>query len=95
MRIHMNSFNNWANYIDIENIPIDKWFHTTLVYKKSALEVYVNGNLFKKMPFLKGDLPYQNFQNIYIFNRFNGVDFNSIPASKKSASAFEFGSYPK
>jgi len=69
MRIHMNSFNNWANYIDIENIPVDKWFHTTLVYKKSSLEVYINGNLFKKMPFLNGDLPYQNFQNLYIFYR--------------------------
>jgi hypothetical protein len=82
MRIFMSSFNNWANYVDIQNIPVDKWFHTALVYKKAGLEVYINGNLFKKIPFLNGDLPYQNFENVYIFNRFNGTLPVTVPAVK-------------
>ena len=81
MRIHMNSFSNWSKHIDIENIPIDKWFHAAIIYRNAAIEVYINGNLFKKMAFLKGDLPYQNFQNLYIFNRYNGsMNASSIPA---------------
>jgi hypothetical protein len=69
MVVHMNSFNDWRKCVEIPNIPVDKWFHVALVFRKSAMEVYINGNLSKKMPFQGGDVPYQNFGNVYVFNR--------------------------
>lgn len=67
LRIIMNTYRNAYTYMDIENIPVRKWFHCTIVCHKNALEVYINGNLRKKLPF-EGTLPYQNFQNLVLFN---------------------------
>lgn len=82
MVIHMNSFTNWRKSVDIPNIPVDKWFHCALVFKKAALEVYINGNLTKKMPFSGGDIPYQNFGNIYVFSRQRPTKNSNIDALK-------------
>lgn len=66
LRIIMNSYRNPYTFIDVENIPVRKWFHIALVCRKNSLEIYINGNLRKKMPF-EGTLPYQNFQNLTLF----------------------------
>jgi hypothetical protein len=67
LRVVMGSFDNAYNYIDIENIPVKKWFHVVLNYKKSALEVYINGKLVNKLLFDES-LPYNNYGNINIFS---------------------------
>jgi len=83
MRVVMNSFKNWRKYIEIDNLPIDKWFHVALVYRGNSLEVYINGNLRSKMAFENGDLPYQNFQDIVVFNQDNRAFGNTTnPAYK-------------
>ena len=69
MVIHMNSFSDWRKHVEIPNIPVDKWLHCAIVFRNSALEVYINGNLSKKMPFADGDLPYQNIGNVTVFSR--------------------------
>lgn len=68
IRIYMNATNTWNKYIDIENIPLKKWFHLVLVCRKNSLEVYLNGNLSKKLNF-ESALPYQNFGNYYVFSQ--------------------------
>lgn len=67
MRVAMNTYANPYTYIDIDNIPVQKWFHTAIVCQKNSLEVYINGNLRNRIDF-KGTLPYQNFQDIYVFS---------------------------
>ena len=67
MRIILNSINNAYNYVDIENIPVGKWFHVVLNFQNLALEVHVNGRLAKKLPF-SDSLPYLNYENIIIFS---------------------------
>jgi hypothetical protein len=67
LRIVMNTYRNPYTHIDIENIPVRKWFHCVLLCRKNSLEVYINGNLRKKLPF-EGTLPYQNFQNLICFS---------------------------
>lgn len=67
LRVIMNTYRNPYTYIDIENIPVRKWFHCVLLCRKNSLEVYINGNLRKKLPF-EGTLPYQNFQNLVCFS---------------------------
>lgn len=67
MRVYMNSYKTWNNYCDIENIPIGKWFHCTLVYKNNGLEVFINGNMIKKLSFTD-TVPYQNYGDYYFFS---------------------------
>ena len=70
LRVVMNTYSNPYTFMDVENIPVRKWFHCVLLFRKNALEVYINGNLRKKLPF-EGSLPYQNFQNLILFSPLN------------------------
>jgi hypothetical protein len=67
MRVVMNTQTNPFTYIDITNIPVQKWVHVVLNCYKSGLDIYVNGNLATRLQ-LTGTLPYQNFQNMVIFS---------------------------
>jgi hypothetical protein len=68
LRVYMNTYKTWNNFIEIENIPIGKWVHIALVVSENSLEVYINGNLAKKLPF-EGFAPYQNYQDIQCFSQ--------------------------
>lgn len=70
LRVVMNTYAKPYSFIDIDNIPVKKWFHVTMVCRKNAIEVYINGNLSKKLPF-EGSLPYQNFQDVVLFSQLN------------------------
>jgi hypothetical protein len=70
LRVFMNSYTNPYMYCDVENIPVSKWFHVVVSVRKNSMEVYVNGNLTKKMSFENG-MPYQNFQDVVFFNQSN------------------------
>jgi hypothetical protein len=72
LRVFMNAYKNPHTYCDVENIPVNKWFSCALVMRKNGLEVYVNGNLSKKLNF-ENTLPYQNFQDLLLFSQNNFV----------------------
>jgi hypothetical protein len=67
LRVYMNSSKTWNNYIDVENIPVKKWVHVALVGRANAIEIYINGNLAKKLN-LDGGVFYQNFGNLILFS---------------------------
>lgn len=68
LRVYMNTYKTWNNYVDVENIPVGKWVHVVIAIKDNALEVYINGNLSKKLPF-DGYAPYQNYEDISCFSQ--------------------------
>lgn len=68
IRIFMNCYDSWLNYVDIDNIPIDMWFHLVVSCKGNILYVYVNGNLKSKTTLSNGTQPYQNYGDIYLFS---------------------------
>jgi hypothetical protein len=70
MRVYMNCTNEWNSYIDVENFPVQKWVHMALVARDNGIEVYVNGDLKKRLHFKKAT-PYQNFGNFYAFSQRN------------------------
>ena len=35
-------------FIDVNNIPANKWYHLTMVVKETSLNIYVNGFLKQK-----------------------------------------------
>ena len=68
MRVFMNSYKNWYSYVDIKNIPVQKWFHCAVVFRKNNLEVYINGNMKGRIS-MEDTYPYQNYQNLIIFGK--------------------------
>ena len=50
--------------IDIENLPINKWVHISLVVKQKLLEIFINGNLKKNVEMKT--IPRQNFSDLWV-----------------------------
>lgn len=88
LRVVMNTYKNPYTYLDVENIPVRKWFHCVVLCRKNSLEVYINGNLRKKLQF-EGTLPYQNFQDLTLFSTFNGTFFKSQYVTLKEDIRFQ------
>lgn len=68
LRVYMNTYKTWNNYMEVDNLPIGKWVHIAIMCKENAMEIYINGNLSRKMSF-DGYAPYQNCQDIHCFNQ--------------------------
>lgn len=64
MRIYMNSFSLMNDYVDIFNVPSNKWFHLGIILRHQALDIYINGYLKKKHTL--ASIARQNFGNVYI-----------------------------
>lgn len=67
LRVYMNSTKKWDNYVDIPNIPLKKWVHCAIVGRKNSVEIYINGNIAKKLN-LDGVM-YQNYQDLILFSQ--------------------------
>lgn len=68
IRVYMNAFDTWDNYTDVENIPMDKWFHLVVSCKGNTLYIYINGNLKNKVTLSNNTPPYQNYGDVYAFS---------------------------
>lgn len=68
LRVYMNSYDTWDNYTEVENVPVDKWFHIVVSCKGSNLYIYINGNLKQKFALSNAKPAYQNFGNVYLFS---------------------------
>uniref|UniRef100_A0A6C0DGA4 LamG-like jellyroll fold domain-containing protein n=1 Tax=viral metagenome TaxID=1070528 RepID=A0A6C0DGA4_9ZZZZ len=68
LRVYMNTYGTWNKYTEIDNFPIGKWVHVALVCRSTHMEIYINGNLKKRLGF-EGSLPYQNYQDIMAFRQ--------------------------
>jgi hypothetical protein len=68
LRVYMNSSKTWNNYVDVENLPLKKWVHVGVIARDNSVEVYINGNLAKKLS-MDGAVLYQNFGNLYLFSQ--------------------------
>lgn len=92
MRVYMNSSVTWNNYIDIDNIPVKKWVHCVVMARDNAVEVYINGNLIKKLQVNGGTL-YQNFGNLYLFSQ-RSLVLNPVQVPSLNEERLHvFGSY--
>ena len=89
LRVYMNCFDTWDNYTDIENIPVDKWFHLTVSCKGNILYVYINGNLKKNMALSNNTPPYQNYGNVYAFSSRKVSLYKAITTSLEKNDEFK------
>jgi len=65
--ILMSSFNttNKLYKIDVDNIPLKKWFHLAIRMENNIMDVYVNGTITQRTVFTN-TVPRQNYGNVYI-----------------------------
>jgi hypothetical protein len=68
MRVVFNTNKTVYKYADVNNIPINKWFHVVLNCYNSGIDVYVNANLAHRIKFDANEFVYQNFQDLLIFS---------------------------
>jgi hypothetical protein len=68
LRVYMNTYKTWNNFIEVDNFPVSKWVHVCIVCKENSLEIYINGNLSRKLSY-DGFAPFQNFQDISCFSQ--------------------------
>ena len=64
LRINLNTYDSPKETCDIGNIPVNKWFHLTIMLIGNSLDVYVNCNL-KKRCRLKG-VPKLNYGKLFL-----------------------------
>lgn len=88
IRVFMNCYDTWLNYTDIENIPVDKWFHLVVSCKGNTLYVYINGNLKQKVALSGNTPPYQNYGNVYMFSSRKISLSKTITTSLQNDDAF-------
>jgi hypothetical protein len=71
MRVYMNTQDNILEYVDIDNLPLRKWIHVSLILKNKSLDIYINGYLKSRKEF--DSLPKQNSGDFWI-NMFGGFE---------------------
>jgi hypothetical protein len=91
LRVYMNTYKTWNNYVEVDNIPVAKWVHVVIVCKNNSLEIYINGNLAKKLAY-DGFAPYQNYQDICCFSQRRITMKHSIVPSTDETGFDVFGS---
>ncbi len=71
IRVYMNTMDNILEYVEIDNIPIQRWVHMAICLNHTYLDVYVNGRLKKRHEFKS--TPKQNFGDLWL-NLFGGFE---------------------
>lgn len=73
IRVVMSTFDNPNTSVDVENIPINKWFNVIIRVENTVLDVFMNGDLAQRLPL--NSVPFQNYAdvNVAINGGFNGV----------------------
>lgn len=64
LRVYMDTFDSNANYLEIDNIPLKKWFHCAVRLQNKIVDVYINGVIAARKV-LTG-VPKQNYDSVII-----------------------------
>jgi len=65
LRVIMDNVNGRPhNFIDVQNIPLKKWFHVLIRVENTSFDLYVNGTI--KQRVIMEYTPKQNYGDVYI-----------------------------
>jgi hypothetical protein len=92
LRVYMNSADKWDNFVDIPNMPVEKWFHLVISCKGRAVDVFINGNVIQRMSL--SSVPKLNFGDVYAFQACQSEDtrMNVSPEQRYNVSGSASGS---
>jgi hypothetical protein len=68
----MSTFDNPYVSVEVDNIPINKWFNVIIRVENTVLDVFINGALAQRLPL--NSVPFQNYGdvNVALNGGFNG-----------------------
>ena len=100
LRIYMNTNTQWNNFVEVDNIPIKKWFHLVIILTGTYLDVYINGNAVNRIKFA-GAVAKINFGPVFVLNNRHFPDSSSTSqpdfivdgAAKAMISRLEYFAY--
>jgi hypothetical protein len=89
LAINMNTYHSVKESCDIANIPLNKWFHLTIMVIGNSIDVYINCNLKKRCKF-KG-IPKLNYGDLHVNTIANGFDgfISNLRYWDKSISSYQ------
>jgi hypothetical protein len=64
IRVVMSTFNAQSASVDVDNIPINKWFNVIIRAENTILDVFINGDLAKRLQL--DSVPFQNYGNVNV-----------------------------
>ena len=72
LRVVMSTFADKNTSVDVDNIPVNKWFNVIIRVENTVLDVFMNGDLAQRLPL--NAVPFQNYGdvNVAINGGFNG-----------------------
>jgi len=76
LRVYMNTVDSWDTFVEVDNIPIGKWFHMVILLAGSYLDVYINGNVAQRIRFRS--VPKLNVGPVFILNNRHFPDGSSV-----------------
>lgn len=88
----LNTANIWSNnvsqYIDITDIPMQKWFNCTIRLKNKVIDIYINGTVTQRL--VLDEVPKQNYYDVNICcnGGFNG-NLADLHYYNRALSVFE------
>ena len=75
MRVYMNTVDSWNNFVDVDNIPIGKWFHLALVLQGNIMKIIINSNITQTIQFRT--IPKINYGPVFVLNNRHFPDGSS------------------
>jgi len=88
----INTANIWSNnvsqYIDVTDIPMQKWFNCCIRLKNKIIDIYINGTVTQRL--VLDEVPKQNYYNVNICSNggFNG-NLADLHYFNRALSVFE------
>lgn len=96
IRVIMSTFKNKDTSVDVDNIPMNKWFNVIIRVENTVLDVFMNGDLAQRLPL--DSVPFQNYGNVNVAlnDGFNGAVsslryYNSVLGTRAIANIVNEG----
>jgi hypothetical protein len=64
IRIYMDTVDDNNVFVDIPNIPLNKWMHMAIRIKNNIMDIYINGNVANR--YLFTSVPKQNYNDVLV-----------------------------
>lgn len=88
LRIYLDTVTNNNNYLEVSNIPLNKWFNCIIRLQNTVLDVYINGVITARK--VLNEVPKQNYDDVNVGynNGFSG-QLSNLKYHNHSLSIFE------
>jgi hypothetical protein len=78
--------NSGRDAVQVDNVPIKKWFHLAIRMQNMVLDIYVNGTIVKRHNMDK--IPKQNFHDVWVSKGFSGK-ISNLQYHDRALNVFE------